>query len=175
MGSAMDAAAFSGIRFWLPATSLISLGTPAFSNNYANPDEVLFTGNGTVTLPLENTPGWQLDALAANGAYYLHTAQNTDYSFGTWGWVNGTHRIMGGGVFELTFPSTLDLFHDINFRDVDMDFVYGNGLQYISAQWIPTEEVIATPEPESLMLLIAPIGILTAARLKKNKTAQRLR
>jgi hypothetical protein len=165
-GSAMDAPAFSGIRFWLPATSAIVFGTATFSDNYANPGQVLFTGNGTETIPLSDTPGWIMDSLAANGAYYVHTSSGTDYSLGTWGWVNGTHRIMGGGIFELCFSSSIDLFRDVDFRDVDMDFIYGNGLQQISADWIPsTDPPVSTPEPSAFILF----GTVVLALVRWNK------
>ena len=166
-GSAMDSAALTGIRFWLPAKGLTDLGTPTFSSDYANPGEVLFpgTGNGTTTVPLTTTPGYELDRLASAGAYSIHTQDGSEYAFGTWGWVTGTERIMGGGVFDLTFAPSVDLLRGVDYRDAQLDAIYGSGLQYIRADWVGAghEGPTTVPEP-STMLMVGGAVVVAAYR-----------
>ena len=76
-GTAFDNVSQTGLRFWLPATRTMSLGVPTFSDVYANPGELLFTGNGTETIPLSNTPGYMLSNLGS-GMFSIHTANGTD-------------------------------------------------------------------------------------------------
>ena len=125
-----------GFRFLAPRRGLLDLGTPLFSSDYANPGESLFpgTGNGTDRVPLTTTPGYQLDRLASAGGYSIHTQNHSEYAFGTWGWVTATKRIMGGGVFQLTFAPSTTLFTAVDCRDVQLDAIYGgSGSQYIRA------------------------------------------
>jgi hypothetical protein len=76
---------------------------------------------------------------------------------------------MGGGIFELSFSPTVDLFRDVDFDSVDMDLVYGNGLQYISAKSVSVDPV-ATPEPVGFVLLATCTLIALAARWRKTRT-----
>ena len=118
-GLAFDNVSQTGVQFSL--LSKKGLGTPTFSSQYANPGEIQFTGNGSQTIPLFDTPGYTLDELGSQ-EYFIHTLNGSENAFGTWGFVNGETRIMGGGVFELTFPQKTNLF-GVDFADAGVDSV----------------------------------------------------
>jgi len=140
------------------------LEPPVYSEQYANPGQVLFTGNGSETIPLTSTLGYQLDS--AINAYSIHTTTGVEYAFGTWGFVNGTKRIMGGGVFELTFAPTVNLVRDVNFANTSLESIYGLGNQYIAA----TPSPAAVPEPGSYVLIIGASLLVFAKRKLHRKT-----
>ena len=151
-GLAFDNVSQTGIDFSLPSNK--SLGSPGFSDQYANPNEALFTGNYTETVPLSTTPGYILDVLGPN-TYSIHTSNGAEYAFGTWGYVNGVHRIEGGGVFELVFPENINVLAHIDFSSADVESVYGQGNQLIPAIWQgPDGPPSAVPEPSSVALLV---------------------
>ena len=75
-GLAFDNVSQTGIDFSLPSNK--SLGSPGFSDQYANPNEALFTGNYTETVPLSTTPGYILDVLGPN-TDSVHTSNGAEY------------------------------------------------------------------------------------------------
>lgn len=124
---------------------------------------MLFNGNGTQTVPLSDTPGYQLKSIGIN-AYTIQTSDGVENAFGTWAYVNGTTRIMGGGVFDLTFGPTVNLLTDVNFADTTIDSIFGLGNQYIAG-----ELVVTTPEPQVAPLLVFCLSAILLVGRKANR------
>lgn len=161
VGLAFENVSLTGLRFTLPHTEL---GTPSLNSGYANAGELLFTGNHEETIPLLTTPGYMLSALGGD-TFSIHTASGADYAFGTWGYVDNAHRIMGGGVFDLTFDPGVDLLLSVYFPGVKLDSIYGVGNQYIAAEWQPPDTEVPEPGTLCLMLLAGACLALRKTRI----------
>jgi hypothetical protein len=170
-GLAFNDVSLTGIQFSLPTPSKSSFGTPTFSGQYANLGQVQFTGNGSMTVPLSDTPGYTLDALG-NQTFFIHTVNGAENAFGTWGYVYGATRIMGGGVFELNFPGNLGSLSDVNFRAADVESVYGASNQFIPAVW---EGPVNTPEPYLILPLAVGFLGLIGFRRQRISRLERIR
>jgi hypothetical protein len=164
-GSAFQNVSLTGIQFSLAIDSNKPVGTPSFSSQYANVGQVLFTGNGSETVPLNDTPGYVMDDFG-NQTYLIHTANGAEYAFGTWGFVNGATRIMGGGVFLLTFANNVHPDKDFDFPSSTVYSVYGIDNQFIQANFEgpPPKKV---PEPDGLLLLAVGLAIVSVLRSRQ--------
>jgi hypothetical protein len=131
-GSAFVNSTLTGFRFWLPASMV--LNTPAFSSDYANPGERIMGPASGTSVPTDTTSGYDLYSNVTANAYSIHTPGYTDdLGFAEWGNVYGSRRIAGGGVFKLTFDPSVNLFSNFRWNELEMDMVYGNQHQFISA------------------------------------------
>ena len=132
----------TGVRFDLPAAGDGSLGTPTFSDEFANPDEVLLEGrskpcNAEQKLNnISSTPGYEL-ATPSRGTYQIHTAVGAEYGLARFYCVYGAERIEGGGVYELTFSPGTNLREAADFASMTVESEYGAGNQFIEGASIP--------------------------------------
>lgn len=147
-GIAFNNVTQTGVRVSFATMGNVSLGSPSFSNDFANPDETRAFGGATEsTEPLTTTPGYGLTEGGQN-QFLIQTINGADNGFTSLGGIHGASRIRGGGIFELTFGPDVDVFHDVDFASSTVESQYGTGNQYI----------LAVPVPEPAFVTIVLVG-----------------
>jgi hypothetical protein len=156
----------TGVQFSLPLRGGGSLGIPGLSLNYANAGQTLaYSPLDNSSAPLTSTPGFGL-SLPGQNKFLLQTVSGFNYGFINQGWVvNGgsADRIEGGGVFELAFPSNIDLINQIDFGSAVVESQYGAGNQYVTAQLVSGGSV---PDAGNTACFLAPciVGLVGLRR-----------
>jgi len=146
MGTAFVDVTQTGIELSLPMSDGSTTPTPAFSSNFANPDETLASGSpNEVDTPLTNTPGYTFSRIDRS-TFLIQTVDNVNATdgFTSLGNITNATRIRGGGVFQLTFPASTNLLQDLDLLAIAEMSQYGSGNQYISG--------VPVPEPATLTL-----------------------
>lgn len=154
--------ALTGFTFTLAPRGSANLANPTYSGAYALPGETLL-GNpiGSFTPgTLTSTPGWNLNSTSPN--QYSFAASDVGYAFTHFSSVTGTSRIFGGGVFDLTFDSSVDLLNDVEWTQLQAGASNGMGM-YTE----PGSLIYAAPEP-SILELLAIGGVLLLLRIGRD-------
>ena len=138
-----------------------SLGAAVLSTDYANPGQRLLGPNQGVTA-IDTTPGWQLEFDSRN-RYTLKTPGFRDFGgFGESGWVQGSQRVAGGGVFLLSFNRDVDA-SKINWQHTDLSLGWGVDDQWVLADYLKSdsdgrpgrEGPTAVPDPGGTLSLLS--------------------
>ena len=129
-GGVFENVTMTGIRFLLIRRKAFGL-SPVFSNGFANPGQILEDGtSGTqVNTILTTTPNYVLDT-SADPVWAVRTQTGAEYGFTNFTGIWGAIRILGGGVFQFSFPSSVDLMQDIDFSKTFADAIWGRGNQF---------------------------------------------
>jgi hypothetical protein len=118
----------TGFEFLLPVKRNHS--DPIFSNQYAVSNEFLANGgqNGS-NLPIDTTPGWSVTSISGDPRKldYTITTPDENYSFTHFNSVYGATRILGGGVFELTYSPKINLLRQADFKELVASASNGEG------------------------------------------------
>jgi hypothetical protein len=155
-GTAFDAVTQTGVELTAPLLPTSALLT--FSSDFANPGEVLAYGGSTEsTEPLVDTPGYQLSVLGSD-SFLIQTTDGASNGFTSLCCITNASRIRGGGLFQLTFGPSINLFQDIDPGTLSISSQYGAGRQYIEGSPVP--------EPSTLTYLVTALlmGIVVGRR-----------
>jgi hypothetical protein len=163
-GAAFDNVTQTGIQIIFPA----SFGPATLNANFANPRQVLVDGTSgsEVVSPLTSTPGYTL--LNVLDDYIIVTASGADEGFTSLGGIFGARRIRGGGLFELQFNPSVNLFN-VDFSKVNVFSLYGDGGANQSI------EAFATLAPEPSDGLLLSIGFLAILKYRRSRSQDRQR
>jgi len=130
-GTAFNNVTQTGVQFSLPPS--LRHDQILFSSDFANPGQVRAFGGSVESIePLDTTPGYQFNDVDKN-VFAITTINDAQNGFTSLFNIHGASRIRGGGVFQLTFDSSTNLFHR-NFKHVTIESIYGSGNQYIGGQ-----------------------------------------
>ena len=153
-GTAFNNVTQTGIQFSLPPS--LRYDQILFSSGFANPGQVrAFGGSVESVEPLDTTPRYQFNNVDRN-VFSITTVDDAQNGFTSLSNIHGASRIRGGGVFELTFDSSTNLFRR-NFKHVIIESIYGSGNQYIGAQ------ANSVPEGGSTFVLLGVSIVIVAA------------
>jgi hypothetical protein len=174
-GEPFDLVALTGFDFSLPIRR--NHADPSFSNQYGVPNEFLANGGPSGSnLPIDTTPGWSVASVSGtpHDLNYDIIASDENYAFTHFTYVYGATRILGGGVFELTYSPSVDLLRQANFRRLTASASNGEGAYIERGTLIyaySPRRTNAVPEPSTwaMMLLgFTSLGFAGYRRARKS-------
>jgi hypothetical protein len=151
-GTPFDLTALTGFEFSFPV-SATSYAT--FSNQFAIAGEALLGPTSGSSAPLIATNGWTLGSVdgSPNDAIYQIDASSVNYGFTHFSSVYGATRIYGGGVFELSFDSSVNLLTGAKFANLEATASNGLGSYFESGKLTYAIGTVPEPSTGGMMLL----------------------
>jgi PEP-CTERM motif len=170
-GTPFNLTALTGFELSLPV-SATSYAT--FSNQFAVAGEALLGPTSGSSVPLITTPGWTLGSVdgSPNDANYQIDASNVNYGFTHFSSVYGATRIYGGGVFELSFNSNVNLLTSAKFAGLEATASNGLGSYFEPGKL--TYAIGTVPEPSTWGMMLLGFAGLGFAGYRRARRSARL-